>query len=129
MSRSGARSPGPDLATTGRTFPLARTSSRTIAFRNGTSEAIYGLAPHIQTSVVRLTLQAHLFQEPVVGEQATAGYGDLLSGTLLSLSTEESRIAEIGQDLLFWGTAKDVCDVVSQTLRQDKKVQSLGRSV
>ncbi|KAF9347504.1 cell cycle checkpoint control protein rad9a [Mortierella sp. NVP85] len=125
MSRSGARSPGPDLATTSRTFPLARTSSRTISFRNGTSEAIYGLAPHIQTSVVRSTLQARLFQESVVGEQATASYGDLLGGALPSLSTKESRIAEIGQDLLFWGTAKDICDVVSETLRQDKKSNPL----
>ena len=125
MSRSGARSPGPDLTTTSRTFPLARTSSRTLSFRNGTSEAIYGLAPHIQTSVVRSSLQAHLFQESVVGEQATAGYGDLLGGTLPSVSTKESRVAEIGQDLLFWGAAKDICDVVSETLRQDKKSNPL----
>lgn len=121
VSGSGGRSVSQDLGITSRVFPLARSGSGMVSFRNTTSEAVYELAQHIQTSLVRSTSQRDLLQASVAGGEDVAGDGDLLGGTFPPLSSNDSST----DLLLFWGAAKDICDAVLDALVQERKASPL----
>ncbi|KAI8345816.1 hypothetical protein B0O80DRAFT_263818 [Mortierella sp. GBAus27b] len=113
VSGSGA---GQNTAITSRVFPLARSGSRMMSFRNVTSETVYGLAQHIQTNLVRSSSPSGKDSE---------GYGDLLGGTFTPPPLPKGNVTESDQLVLFWGTAKDICDVVLDALKQEQKTSSL----
>ncbi|KAF9189025.1 AP-4 complex accessory subunit Tepsin [Haplosporangium sp. Z 11] len=113
---------------TNRVYPLSRLGPGTLQFRNSTSTAVYALAQGVQTDLVRTKLP-----RPA---KDTAGSEDLLEIANRPVVQESNDVGLIS----IWGTAKEICDVVLQgvkneapvtdTLDQgDDKLTSAGRSV
>lgn len=86
-----------DIAST-RMFPLSRLGTGTIQFRNATSSAVYELAQHVQPGLVRTKL---LSSEPDIRSRGAG---------LLSV----------------WGTAKDICDIVAEGVRNDASAADMA---
>ncbi|KAF8925529.1 hypothetical protein EDD21DRAFT_388706 [Dissophora ornata] len=114
-----------DFATS-RVFPQSRPGTRVVQFRNTTSASIYELAQHIQTNLVRSKLQGLL---PLLDNSAESGNlldtGEIPTPPPLPQETVESG------SLVFWGTAKDICDIVLEELEREKSgslVDHLGET-
>ncbi|KAF9113958.1 hypothetical protein BGX27_000421 [Mortierella sp. AM989] len=99
--------------TTNRVFPCYLLGSRSTQFRNTLSEAVYRLAQHIQTDLVRSKFQC---------QQLSTGAHNLMDTTSSSVQQDLGS-----ESLTFWGTAKEISDVVIKHLANEKlTVDHLG---
>ncbi|KAG0006588.1 Cell cycle checkpoint control protein rad9b, partial [Entomortierella chlamydospora] len=96
---------------TSRVFPQYRSGTRSIQFRNPMAEAVYKLAQYIETGLVRSK-----FQSQLLTRDGDARSSDLMD-TTASLPTHRDFSSET---LLFWGTSKDISDVVLEHLASEK---------
>ncbi|KAF9362141.1 AP-4 complex accessory subunit Tepsin [Mortierella sp. AD094] len=96
---------------TSRIFPQYRSGTRSIQFRNTMAEAVYRLAQHIETGLVRSK-----FQSQLLTRDDDARSSDLMD-TVASLPTHRDPSSET---LLFWGASRDISNVVLEHLANEK---------
>ncbi|KAG0046503.1 AP-4 complex accessory subunit Tepsin [Gryganskiella cystojenkinii] len=100
----------PDEAVS-RMFPLYRSGTGTIRFRNSTSESVYHLAQNLQTNVVRSKLDR---------DSSSTRPGSGSTASLWDPPMASSGESKDRHPFAIWGTSKDLCQIILDGLEQEK---------
>ncbi|ORZ16045.1 hypothetical protein BCR41DRAFT_353437, partial [Lobosporangium transversale] len=125
---SGIRASLLDM-TASHVFPVARSGTGSVQFRNETAGLVYERAQHVQTELVRSKLQQSLLSDLLTEDKSNkSSTQDLIDTTFSVPNSTPAQQTEIDISFVFWGIAKDICDVVVAALEQEKSSSLVDQS-